>query len=201
MKKLLIVGAVALFASMNAQETETVGFAKGNTFITGAVGFNSETEGDYKNNTFTVAPSVGYFVSPNIAVGARVGFTSGKESDKIATVTVEEKSNLFTAGLFGRYYWMPASKFSIFAELGADYRNSSFDSGVAGSSKSKSNGFGVAVAPGINYFVSSNFALEAKVGVAGYNSDKPDFAGAESQDNFNIGLDLNDVTLGLVYKF
>ena len=202
MKKLLIVGAVALFASMNAQETETVGFAKGNTFITGAVGFNSETEGDYKNNTFTVAPSVGYFVSPNIAVGARVGFTSGKESDKIATVTVEEKSNLFTAGLFGRYYWMPASKFSIFAELGADYGTEKITTETpAGDVESKYNGFNIGFAPGISYFLSSNFALEAKVGVVNYSTTKEDVSGAESTDNFNIGLNLNNVALGLVYKF
>ena len=71
-------------------------------------------------------------------MGAKVGFTNATADNDI----VKEKSNLFTAGVFGRYYWMPASKFSIFAELGADYRNSSFDSGVAGSSKSKSNGFG-----------------------------------------------------------
>lgn len=197
MKKLLLVGALALFAAVNAQETSTEGFAKGSTFITGAVGFGTASEGNVTANVFTIAPSVGYFVTPNIALGAKVGFTNATADNDI----VKEESNLFTAGVFGRYYWMPASKFSIFAELGADYRNSSFDSGVAGSSKAKSNGFGVAVAPGINYFVSSNFALEAKVGVAGYNSDKPDFAGAESQDNFNIGLDLNDVTLGLVYKF
>ena len=194
----MLVGALALFAAVNAQvSTSTEGFAQGSTFITGAVGFASESVAEEKTSGFTIAPSVGYFVTPNIAIGAKLGYTSLKNEEG----SYEETTDLLTAGVFGRYYWMPASKFSIFAELGADYRNSSFDSGVAGISKAKSNGFGVAVAPGINYFVSSNFALEAKVGVAGYNSDKPDFAGAESQDNFNIGLDLNDVTLGLVYKF
>ena len=49
MKKLLVLGAVALFAGVNAQETETVGFNMGDTFITGAVGFNSETTGDVKS--------------------------------------------------------------------------------------------------------------------------------------------------------
>jgi len=53
----------------------------------------------------------------------------------------------------------------------------------------------------MNYFLNSNFALEAKVGVLGYSSDKPDFDGAEATDNFNFGLNLNDITLGLVYKF
>ena len=203
MKKLLIVGAVALFASMNAQETETVGFAKGNTFITGAVGFNSETEGDYKNNTFTVAPSVGYFVSPNIAVGARLGFTSNKESVEVANVTFEDKENLFTAGVFGRYYWMPASRFSIFGELNANYGTTKFteDNSPAADVVTKYNGFNIGFAPGINYFLSSHFALEATVGVVNYSTIKEDVSGAESADNFNIGLNLNNVALGLVYKF
>jgi outer membrane protein len=202
MKKLLLVGALALFAAVNAQETSTEGFAKGNTFITGAVGFGSTSEGDAKTNAFTISPSVGYFVTPNIAVGARVGLTTSKDSDKVAGVTLEEKSNLFTAGLFGRYYWMPASRFSIFAELGADYGTEKITTETpVGEFESKYNGFNIGFAPGINYFLSSNFALEAKVGVLGYNSTKPDVDGAESTDKFNIGLNLNDISLGLVYKF
>ena len=202
MKKLLLVGALALFAAVNAQETSTEGFAKGNTFITGAVGFGSTSEGDAKFNEFTISPSVGYFVTPNIAVGARVGLTTTKDSDKVAGETFEEKSNLFTAGLFGRYYWMPASKFSIFAELGADYGTEKVTRDTpVGESELKYNGFNIGFAPGVNYFLSSNFALEAKVGVLGYKSVKPDVDGAESADNFSLGLNLNDISLGLVYKF
>ena len=197
MKKLLIVGAVALFASMNAQETETVGFAKGNTFITGAVGFGTQKTGDVKSNDFTISPSVGHFVTPNIALGARLGFDNTTNDNG----TIETKTNTFSAGVFGRYYWMPASKFSIFAELGADYSNSSFDSGVAGDEKDKANGFGIEIAPGISYFLSNHFALEAKWGVLGYNSVKPDVDGATATNRFGFGVNLSDINLGLVYKF
>ena len=197
MKKLLLVGALALFAAVNAQETSTEGFAKGSTFITGAVGFGTTSEGNVTENVFTIAPSVGYFVTPNIALGAKVGFTNATADNDI----VKEKSNLFTAGVFGRYYWMPASKFSIFAELGADYSNSSFDSGVAGDEKDKANGFGIEFAPGISYFLSNHFALEAKWGVLGYNSVKPDVDGATATNRFGFGVNLSDINLGLVYKF
>ncbi|WP_304344435.1 outer membrane protein [Chryseobacterium koreense] len=197
MKKLLVVSAVALFASMSAQETSNEGFAKGSTFVTGAVGFNSVKTGNVKENNFTISPSVGYFVTSNIALGARIGYNNLTKDNGTRKATVDT----FTAGVFGRYYWMPASKFSVFAELGADYANSSYDSGVAGSQKSKANGFGVEFAPGISYFLSNNFALESKVGVLGYNSVKPDATGAESTDSFNFGLNLNDIKLGLVYKF
>ena len=196
MKKLLVLGAFALFGAMNAQETSE-GFAKGSTFITGSVGVGSTKTGDVKSNNFSIAPSVGHFVSSNIAVGARLGFENVTNDNG----TIETKTNTFTAGVFGRYYWMPASKFSIFAELGVDYANASFDSDVTGFEKSKANGFGFEFAPGINYFLNNNFALEAKWGVLGYNSVKPDFDGAKATNNFNFGVNLSNINLGLVYKF
>ncbi len=198
MKKIMLVGAVALFAAVNAQEaTSTEGFAQGNTFITGAVGYTSTTVDNEKVSGFTISPSVGYFVSPNVALGAKLGYTNGKSEEG----SYEETLDLFTAGVFARYYWMPASKFSVFAELGADYRNTTADDNTPNSTKYKANGFGLQLAPGMNYFLNNNFALEAKVGILGYSSDKPDYAGADATDNFNVGLNLNDITLGLVYKF
>ena len=193
----MLVGALALFAAVKAQvSTSTEGFAQGSTFITGAVGFASESIAEEKTSEFTIAPSVGYFVTPNIAIGAKLGYTSLKNEEG----SYEETTDLLTAGVFGRYYWMPASKFSIFAELGADYRSLTEDDNTI-SNEYKSNGFAIQLAPGVNYFLNNNFALEAKVGVLGYSSDKPDYTGAEATDNFNIGLNLNDITLGLVYKF
>lgn len=202
MKKLLIVGAVALFASMNAQETETVGFNKGNTFITGSVGFTSTSFDDSKDNAFTLAPSVGYFVSPNVAIGARVGFATLKSSDEIANVKSEDKTNTFTAGAFGRYYFTPASRFSIFGELNANFATAKVTETVGSTSvSSKENGFNFGIAPGVNYFLSNNFALEAAWGVLNYSSVKPDVDGAIATDTFNVGLNLDNISLGLVYKF
>ena len=196
MKKLLVLGAFALFGAMNAQETSE-GFAKGSTFVTGAVGFGSSSYDEAKTSGFTFSPSVGHFVSENIAVGARLGFSNLTEDDGEDKI----KSNEFSAGLFGRYYWMPASKFSIFAELGVDYMNTSEDSGVSGAEKFKTNGFGFAFAPGINYFLNNHFALEAKWGVLGFNSVKADVEGAKATNNFNLGVNLSNINLGLVYKF
>jgi len=203
MKKLLLVGAVALFAVMNAQDNETVGFNKGNTFITGAIGYATQTQGEFKNSNFTIAPSVGYFATPNIALGTRIGFSNTTESVKIANLKLEDKSNLFTAGLFGRYYWMPASRFSIFAELNANYATQKFteDNASLPDTEYKLNGFSVGFAPGISYFISNHFALEASVGVFNYMNLKEDEDGAESVEDSNIGINLNDISFGLIYKF
>ena len=105
-------------------------------------------------------------------------------------------ANEFAVGAFGRYYFAPASQFSLFTELGVDYFSGDDKLADVGY-----DGFDVAFAPGISYFVSKNFAIEATVGVLGYSTTEADFDGAESTDNFNVGLNFEDISFGVVYKF
>jgi len=197
MKKVILsVAALFAFGFANAQETTEGGFANGDVFISGAVGFESSKTGDNKTNSFEVAPSVGFFVTPNIAVGGRLGYESTKEEG----FEFDETLSSFTIGAFGRYYVTPASKFSLFGELFAGYRTSKIEDNIA-NDEAKSNGFAIQVAPGVSYFLGKNFAIEATWGVLGYNTDKPDFDGAESTDNFAFGLNMRDINLGLIYKF
>jgi len=202
MKKVILsVAAVFAFGFANAQETVSEGFTNGDVFINGAVGFGSTKTGDFKTSNFVVAPKVGYFVTENIAVGVAVGY----ESSKLELVD-DVTNNTFSVGAFGRYYFTPASKFSIFGELGLNYNNydNEFSLDADGdlvAVDSKGDGFGVSIAPGVSYFIAKNFALEASFGILGYNSTKPDFAGAEKTNSFDFGLDTRDIRLGLVYKF
>ena len=196
MKKLLFTAAIAVlgFTSVNAQEDTTVGgFEKGDVFISGTVAFGTETEGDFDSNKFEIAPKAGYFVSDNIAVGLKAGFTTWS-ADVDGTDTVD--ANEFAVGVFGRYYFAPASQFSLFTELGVDYTSGDDKLADVGY-----DGVDVAFAPGISYFVSKNFAIEATVGVLGYSTTEADFDGAESVDNFNVGLNFEDISFGVVYKF
>ena len=198
MKKVILsVAALFAFGFANAQETTEEGFANGDVFITGAIGFGCQKQDDAKISAFEVAPSIGFFVTPNIALGARLGYVSLKDE----TSPIEEKSNEFSVGVFGRYYVTPASKFSIFGELGVDYRTRKTEIDLPGAEDVKYNGFGVQVAPGVSYFIAKNFALEATWGILGYSSDKLDEDNAEAVNSFNFGLDLRDINLGLIYKF
>ncbi|QRM90501.1 outer membrane beta-barrel protein [Lacinutrix sp. WUR7] len=197
MKKLLFTAAIAVlgFASANAQDdttNTTGGFAQGDIFLSGSVGFGNETTGDVKSNVFTIAPKAGYFVSDNIAVGVKLGYTSWK-GDNDGTDTVD--ANEFAGGVFGRYYMTPANQFSLFAELGVDYTSS--DDKLA---DLKSDGVSAGFAPGISYFVSDKFAIEASFGILGYSTEKADFDGAESTDNFNFGLNFSNINFGIVYN-
>ncbi|WP_306353875.1 outer membrane beta-barrel protein [Flavobacterium sp. '19STA2R22 D10 B1'] len=205
MKKVLLTAiAVFAFGFANAQE-DNAGFSKSDTFVTGSVGFNSQKTGDLKTNGFTFTPKVGYFVTENIAVGVGLGITTSKTDRPFAGID-ERKTTVFSAEVFGRYYMSPASKFSLFGELAVGFGNTKIKDITSTplgslSTESKNNGFNVGFAPGVNYFIAKNFALEATFGVLSYNSSKPDVDGAESTNKFDIGLKMSDIKLGLVYKF
>lgn len=204
MKKLVCsLAALFAFGIASAQETTTAseGFKQGDAFISGSVGVSTQKNGDLKASSFNVSPSVGYFVNNNIALGVSLGYNHSNQDYRDVTVDYERKTSTFTAGVFGRYYLMPASKFSVFGQLGVNYATSKatierFDS------EDTYNTFGVLIAPGINYFISDHFALEATFGLLSYTTAKPDVDyDIDSTDTFNFGLNLSNINFGLIYKF
>ena len=203
----MIVSAFALFAIgyVNAQEDKEVGkgFANGDLFMSGTVGFSSTKTGDFKSDSFTVAPGIGYFVSDNIAIGASLSYSSGSSFEELTGdgAYYEVDTNAFGIGAFARYYVTPASEFSFFGEFSVGYSTAKSEIKDFSGSEYTVNGFGARLAPGISYFISRNFALEATIGALSYISTKPDIDGAKSTNNFDLNLNLNDVNLGLIYKF
>jgi len=186
MKKIILAAiAVMAFSFANAQ---TTGFSKGNVFISGALSVDSHKTGDAKANEFIIEPRVGYFVSENIAIGAKLGFGSNKVGD--------DKTNSFTAGAFGRYYFTPASQFSVYGQAGVDFTNYKYKPG-----NGKENEVGANVGLGLSYFLSSHFAIEATWLGLGYSVGNNGGHGADKTNNFSFGTDLRDVSFGVVYKF
>ncbi|WP_343695373.1 outer membrane beta-barrel protein [Flavobacterium sp.] len=186
MKKLFLAAIAVLgLASAKAQ---TSGFSKGDAFISGALNVVSEKTGDAKSNGFIIQPKVGYFVTENIAIGAKLGFGSTKEG--------ENKTNSFTAGAFGRYYFTPASQFSVYGQAGLDFTNEKYKPGNA-----KANEIGANIGLGLSYFLSNHFAIEATWLGLGYNVNNNGGHGADKTNSFGFGTDLRDVSFGVVYKF
>lgn len=203
MKKVLF-SAVALlaFGFVNAQEKSNSGFSKGDVFVSGAFTLSSEKTGDFKTNSFEFAPKVGYFVTENIAIGGMLGYST----DKVSVPSQSATNTGFGLGAFGRYYLTPANQFSLFAEFGLDYTSydneyelDSSGTPVLGNSKSKETGLGLGA--GMNYFVSSNFSIEAGVAVLGYSSNDNGGNGADKTNTFSFGGDWRAVTFGVNYKF
>lgn len=187
--------AVLALSSANAQDKKSgsEGFAKGDVFVTGALTLSNGKTGDNKDNAFLVEPKVGYFVTENIAVGAKLGFGSNKS--EAGSVTTVDKT-AFTVGAFGRYYFTPASKFSLFANLGVDLNN--WKNKLA---DTKEKEFAIGLGLGMNYFVSSNFSIEAGVGALSYTSNDNGGNGADKTNTLSFGGDWRAVTFGVNYKF
>jgi len=200
MKKLLF-SAVALvaFGFVNAQEKSNGGFSKGDVFASGAVGFGSSKTGDVKSSSFTFAPAVGYFVTENIAAGARLNFGSASEKVYQGVSLVENKTSSFGLEAFARYYYTPASQFSVYGELAIGMGSEKEE--VASGAESKSKTFGVNAGVGVSYFLNSNFAIEAGWAGLGYNTNDNGGNGAEKTNDFGLNVDLSSVNFGLVYKF
>ena len=198
MKKVLL-SAVALlaFGFANAQEEEkgNGGFAKGDAFLSGGFGFGSTSEGDAKSSDFTFSPAVGFFVTENIALGARLNVESGKNEDAFGN---ETKSSAFGGEVFGRYYMAPASQFSVFGELAAGFGSDKTEDALG--NETKYNGFGINAGVGVSYFLNSNFAIEAGWAGLGYNLRKADVSGADAANTFGLNVDLSSINFGLIYK-
>ena len=194
---------MAVVATSSVAMAQTEGFTKGSLFLSGSVGFSSEKEPfgeeEMKVSSFNFSPRIGYFVSSNIAVGINASIGSSKETNSFDDE--EEKFTEMAIGAFGRYYFTPANKFSMFLHLNADYvsQKNTFDDGVD-ETEFKVSGFQAGLAPGLHYFISNRLALETSVGLLGFRSMKPDVDDADATTNFDFNLGLNNLTIGLVFK-
>ncbi len=198
MKKIILsLTALLSIAFANAQ-SKSEGFSKGNVFVSGSVGFGSTSYDTIKSSSFSFSPKVAYFVTNNIAIGAKLGFGSSKsDANPFTTIpTVKSETSTTTFGVFGRYYATPASKFSVFGNLGFDY--SSENDKLA---KVKTNSFDLAVSPGVSYFLSNHFSMEATFGRLGYTSSKTDEKDAKATNTFGLDVNLSTISFGLNYKF
>lgn len=197
MKRILMfTSALMIFGGLYAQDNfdeDHNGFAKGDKFISGLIGYNSVSHSDdSKEKNFNVSPRFGYFLNDFIAVGGRLGYAweqregaSGKKFVRNSTLTV---------GAFGRYYLLPGSNFSVFGELGLGFGS------TRNISRKWTNGINVGFSPGLSYFIGQNFAFEASFGVISYNTVNPGSKGG-STDSFDIGINLEDINFGVIYKF
>lgn len=189
--------AVLTLSFVNAQEEKSsrIGFQKTNKFISGAIGFSTTSyPDDRKENSFTVAPRFGYFISDFVALGAKAGYSFEKRKNPNGDKVYDNQS--FTLGVFGRYYLLPGNRFSVFGEVGLGFgtiKNTVTDD--------RYNGVNANFNPGLSYFISESFALEATFGLIQYDSVKQDINDADAQEAFEVGLDLSRINLALIYKF
>lgn len=195
-KVLLLMAAVGFFGMTWAQDNfdrDHKGFAKGDKFISGSIGYNSVSySDDSKEKKFNVSPRFGYFLNDFIAVGGQLGYFW--EQGKAPNGEMNKNNSTFMFSAFGRYYLLPGSKFSIFGELGIGFGT------TRNIDRDWTTGINTGFSPGISYFLGNHFALEASFGVLSYNTVNSGGRNG-STDSFDVGLDLEDFNFGIIYKF
>lgn len=219
MKRIVLMGAVALFGLSNAQ------IAKGTSYLSGQVGYyHSENNDDAgsrrKDDVIRILPTAGYFVNTNLAVGLGIGYKSAVTKYKVGNAAVsnlleiKDTDNAFVVAPFVRKYWALSDRLYIFGQLQVPLEfgqekidaNSDIFMGdplLATSSSRKNNytNIGVNIKPGLDYFVSKNWSIEATIGEFGYNTYKRDIDGARRADDYKFGISLTSVTFGVKYVF
>jgi outer membrane protein len=200
MKKIILtVAAVFALTFANAQdkkESTGEGFANGDLYLTGTAGFNSSKTGDAKNDSFEVSPGLGYFITDNIAIEGQLTFESGKTNSGVPGAD-DNKTTGFGIAAGAKYFWTPASKFSLSIGANLSYMSTKNDDGTTDFTE-KEIGFNIPV--GLHYFVSNDFAITSSWGGFGYSSNDNGGDGAEKTNSFNLGLDLSSINFGLIYK-
>ncbi|MGY0040921.1 outer membrane beta-barrel protein [Pedobacter sp. NJ-S-72] len=173
MKKLLLsLIAVSALAFTTQAQTE-----KGKFMLGGNVEFDSnKANGASKaNTTFNIVPSVGYFVTDNLAIGTGVGFQTSKNHVDVAGTVAgfTTKKQAFVVAPFARYYKGITEQFKFFSDKSVPmaFGNNKLgdNDGNNYAKVSKSTEIGVALSPGFAFFPSKKFGIEFSVRGINYN--------------------------------
>jgi hypothetical protein len=153
-KFLLFFSMVMLACTLAQAQTE-----KGK-WLVGATTSNFSLSGDrdYSQFSLQLSPSVGYFVTDNLAVGVRLGFSAS--STRALGVSVSRTSSL-GAGIFGRYYIPLTERIKIPIELETNYVRG------FGRINSNPNNFGYmssGIYSGVSIFLNDAISLDLMAG-------------------------------------
>jgi outer membrane protein len=178
MKKMFsILAVLTIFAvSANAQSS----FKKSDVILEGTASY-SKTEG--LDATYSIAPSIGYFLTDKFAIGI-IGETA-KDDAGVKTNAI---------GVFGRCYVLNIGKnLKTYSQLTMSSLSVNDDA-------SKTSAFGVNLGLGLNYFVSPKLALTLNV------ADLVDYSNVESTSTFSIGWQgvtnpFSATKFGVLYRF
>ncbi|RZK30546.1 MAG: hypothetical protein EOO63_06465 [Hymenobacter sp.] len=127
-------------------------------FSTGNIPFKST----YTQSQFSIAPSVGFFVIDNLALGISASYQANNQND----TQYSERTNQFQIGAFAQYYQMVTDQFGFTGTLGAGYQNARFPN----SGDERANGFYAGLTPGLVFFPITKLAIGASIGGLNYSS-------------------------------
>lgn len=194
--KNLLLSITALFM-LGITSVHAQGF-KGKWWVMGEAGYGTEADGNIKN--YSILPVVGYFVAPTTTIGLGIGYLGSKD-ETVENVTAT--TGAFIVQPLARKYWGITDNFLIFGQAAVPLQFNKGTIETAGSKlEGKSTSYGIQLSPGIDYFLSSHFSIEASFGLVGWKSVKP--KDGDATNDFSIGINSgfqNGVKFGVKYVF
>jgi len=197
MKKVLLSAVAILSLTFaNAQEEETTttgfGFAKGDIFVEGNLGFSSSKNtnsdnfagniNETKMSSFNFNPKAGYFFTDKLAAGVEVMVGSSKNEMTDFTVipntVTETKGSSVGAGVFARYYFLElGQRFKTYTEVGVGFSSAKSETTDSTSpvlvNDVTMKGVNAGLDLGIQYFVTPKMAINfGLANVLAFNSTK-----------------------------
>ncbi|MGB1043167.1 MAG: outer membrane beta-barrel protein, partial [Tenacibaculum sp.] len=177
MKKLLFISMIFVFGISNGQEKkEKLTIKKGTWYLNGSTYLNSNDSFQENNeNTsnqlnFNISPKIGYTIEDNLIIGIGLGY-GYNESNYNDTNTGNNNSYSIFPYVKKHFSIGKNLTFSILGEINYTYsenNNNYYNNLSLESVNSTSNSYSIMIKPGITYFVSNKFALEANIGSLGY---------------------------------
>ncbi|MCX2451968.1 outer membrane beta-barrel protein [Pedobacter sp. PLR] len=213
MKKLLLsLVAVSAFAFGAQAQTE-----KGKIIVGGNVAFDthkSDAAGAKSNSSFQIVPSVGYFVSDNIAVGTGIGYgyskTNGVAGPDNTTLRNGVKNTAFVVNPFGRYYANLSESFKFFGQLSVPMafgKDKAVDAdGHTGAKTGSTTEIGVALSPGFAFYPTKKIGIEFALNGLNYNTLRKEDANGDKMkgagyDEFSFGANFFSPKIGVQFHF
>lgn len=192
-KKLYSV--VNIFVKLKKEDYEKIIFTRSNcngchhcqcagSYLGG--GISLWRNNDVDKTSFSITPDVGYNLSEKWAVGVELAYAHKGYDGEDAIST-----NAFALAPYARYSFYENKIVRLFLDMGfgfSTYKEKHVDS---------VNGFEIGVKPGLAVKLNDNFSFITKVGFAGYRDDY--YRGEEN--GFGVGLDGENISIGIEYEF
>lgn len=210
MKKILFFITTVIFIfNCNGQIEEGKFSIEGSLNLTNS---NTTSFGDFTNGTnkeflFIIAPTIQKIVKNNLSIGGGISFqklysksTSNSNDPSMGSSTSSSNNTSIGISLNSTKYYILSEKlyFTINGEIGIR-RATTKDS-----PSFRSNYFGIAVGPGVDYFLNSSFALSSSFNLLNYYSVSAKDTDANFKGTANyFGLSLNQSSffIGIKYFF
>ncbi|MCI1188418.1 hypothetical protein MON38_13390 [Hymenobacter sp. DH14] len=224
---------LSLFLAAGVQLAQAQSIPAGTVSLGGSVGYSRSTSNNsgtsngttYTNETttsqFSLAPSVGYFVADNLAIGLTFSYQAFSKpyitytpAPSVVRAQLDPTTTL-RLGAYGQYYKMLTEQFGFLGTLGGGYQ-SMRDYAYTGNSSSalisefKASGYYAELTPGIVFFPIPKLGLTASIGSLAFNHLNYDYptnsgtapSGYESKSStFGASFGLSQLQFGGTYYF